>query len=395
MTTGGVQEFRVRLGIVGACGRGGSFRAACESIPGLTVQAVCDTDRERLPSAAQSLGAQEQYTCYEEMLSRAQIDAVLVGTPMPLHVPQAIQALDLGLHVLSEVPAGVTVEECERLTAAATSGHGVYMMAENYLFSRTVMLVAEIARKGLFGEIYYAEGEYIHELKALNEITPWRRKWQTGIDGNTYPTHSLGPLLQWMAGDRVTHVCCAGSGRHYQDPRGVRYENQDTTVTLCRMKSGGLVKLRLDMLSTRPHIMNAYQLQGVDGAFESSRAAGEPDRVWLKAYSDDPNRWMDLRELETDHLPPAWREAGQVAGRSGHGGGDYFVLQEFVDSLRNGRAPLVGIHEAMDMTLPGLASQKSVLAGGQWFEVPDSRDWVTAAAAEKGVVEPNGGSYSR
>jgi len=74
------------------------------------------------------------------------------------------------------------------------------MMAENYTYMLPNVIVKELVRRGLFGSVYYAEGEYIHELKGLNEITTWRRKWQTGIDGVTYGTHSLGPILQWMAG---------------------------------------------------------------------------------------------------------------------------------------------------------------------------------------------------
>ncbi len=42
------------------------------------------------------------------------------------------------------------------------------------------MLVRQLVRKGFFGEVYFGQGEYIHELKALNEQTPWRRRWQTG-----------------------------------------------------------------------------------------------------------------------------------------------------------------------------------------------------------------------
>jgi len=58
----------------------------------------------------------------------------------------------------------------------------------------------------------------------------WRRKWQTGINGVTYGTHSLGPILQWMPGDRVVSVCCAGSGHHYRDPRGAEYEMEDSVT---------------------------------------------------------------------------------------------------------------------------------------------------------------------
>lgn len=47
----------------------------------------------------------------------------------------------------------------------------------------------------------------------------------------------------------------------------------------------------------------------------------------------------------------------------------------FVDAICGRRLPATGIHEAMDMTLPGLVSQESIRRGGAWLSVPDSRDW--------------------
>jgi predicted dehydrogenase len=312
------------------------------------------------------------------MLERSNLDAVLIGTPMPFHVPQSVAALSRNIHVLSEVPAGVNIEECRELVHAVARSNATYMMAENYIYFRSNIIVRELVRQGLFGTTYYAEGEYVHELKELNEITKWRRKWQTGINGNTYPTHSLGPLLQWMSGDRVVAVTCVGSGHHYTDPRGDHYENEDTTITLCKMRRGGLAKLRLDMLSDRPHGMNTYQLQGTDGAYESARAPGEADRIWLRVLGHDRNQWTDLKTLEADYLPAWYTEGLENARRTGHGGGDYFEMVEFADALLNNRPPALDIHAAMDMTLPGLVSQQSILEGGRWLDVPDSRDWEVA-----------------
>ena len=58
-----------------------------------------------------------------------------------------------------------------------------------------------------------------------------------------------------------------------------------------------------------------------------------------------------------------------------HSGGDYFEGMDLVDAVQGRKPPTVGIHEAMDMTLPGLVSQKSIRRGGEWLEVPDSRAW--------------------
>ena len=251
------------------------------------------------------------------MLDRSDVDAVVIGTPMQFHASQAVAALERGVHVLSEVTAGVSLEECEALVRACRESSATYMMAENYTYRRPNQIVKEMVRRGEFGKTYYAEGEYLHEVKGLNEITTWRRRWQTGVDGVTYGTHSLGPILQWMPGDRVERVCAAGSGRNHVDPRGDAYENQSSSVMLCQMRSGGLVKIRLDMLSDRPHAMTNYQLQGTDGCYESSRAPGEPGRVWLRSrdtanagagpYEGVHRDWRDLDELAEEFLPESWR----------------------------------------------------------------------------------------
>ena len=365
----------INIGIVGACGRGAGFKTACDALGCVRIHAVCDVNKENLPGAAEQLGACEQYCDCDEMLSQSQLDAVIIGTPMHLHVPQAIAALDRNVHVLSEVPASVSVEESRRLVEACRRSSATYMMAENYTYIRSNAIVRELVRRGLFGTPYYAEGEYIHELKWLNEVTKWRRKWQTGVAGITYGTHSLGPIMQWMPGDRVVRVCCAGGGHHFTDPRGDEYENDESTVMLCQMQSGGLVKIRVDMLSDRPHSMTNYQLQGTDGCYESARAHGERNRIWLRSKCKDMGQWMDISELEDEFLPEMWRREEEKAANAGHGGGDYFEILDFVDAIQGKRPAEIGIDTAMDMTLPGLFSQQSILEDGRWIDVPDSRDW--------------------
>ena len=161
---------KLNLGIVGACGRGASFKAACDALPQVSVHAVCDSNADELTAARERLGAREQYTDYETMLEKSDLDAVIIGTPMHCHVPMAMAALQRHRHVLSEVTAGVALEECRQLVVACQHSRGIYMMAENYTYMRPNVIVRELVRRGLFGTPYYAEGEYIHELKELNAI---------------------------------------------------------------------------------------------------------------------------------------------------------------------------------------------------------------------------------
>lgn len=366
---------KINIGIVGAVGRGGSFRRSVEVIPKLRLHAVCDVNRDGLDKAASDLGVTGKYTDYIEMLEKSGVDAVIVGTPMPLHIPQSIEAIRRGIHVISEVPAAVNIEECRDLVMACKQSKALYMMAENYTYMEANQVVKEMVRRGEFGKTYYAEGEYIHELKGLNEVTKWRRKWQTGVNGITYGTHSLGPILQWFPGERVVSVCGAGSGHHYKDPRGNFYENEESCVMLCKTTWGGLIKIRVDMLSDRPHAMTNYQLQGVDGCYESARGGpGDINKIWLRSKGE-VHKWLNLTDIAGDYTPENWVKFRELAQKAGHGGGDLLELMDFVDAIEGVRPCPIGIHEAMDMTLPGLVSQQSIACGGQWLPVPDSRFW--------------------
>lgn len=366
---------RLNVGVIGAAGRGGRLLRVQEGLD-VDVRAVCDTRAEPLADVQRELGAERSFTDYRDMLDEVRLDAVIVGTPMPFHAEHSIAALERGVSVVSEVPAAVSVDECRRLVAACRASAGTYMMAENYICMRQNQIVKEIAAAGLFGTVYFGDGEYLHELRGApqHNPTPWRRRWQQGINGITYGTHSLGPLLSWMPGDRVAQVSCAGTGHHYLDHDGRQYEAEDSSVMLGKMRSGGLVKVRVDMLSDRPHAMHNYQLQGTDGCYESARAEGERGRIWVRARSSG-TEWRDLEDLAEEFLPESWRVWGEAARGSGHGGGDLIQLLDFVNAVRDGTEPELGIDAAMDMTLPGLVSQQSIEQDGAWLDVPDSRDW--------------------
>jgi predicted dehydrogenase len=112
-------------------------------------------------------------------LNAGSVDAVIVATPRHLHAPMSIAALERRTHVLSKVLAAVNMQEAERLALSADLA--IYAMAENYLFTRENRMIRAFASAGLFGTPSYGRGEYLHELKELNERTPWRRTWQTGI----------------------------------------------------------------------------------------------------------------------------------------------------------------------------------------------------------------------
>ena len=130
---------------------------------------------------------------------------------------------------------------------------------------------------------------------------------------------------------------------------------------LCKMASGGLVKIRVDMLSERPHSMSNYSLQGTKGSYESARSKGERPKVWLESVCEDANSWMDLMDLEAEHMPEIWRNPTEAAQRAGHGGGDYGLMQAFVAAVaaKDPGRILSGPQETLETHLSVFAAERS------------------------------------
>jgi predicted dehydrogenase len=376
---------KIRIGIAGAP-RGRSFLAGLAAYGDRAeIRAVYEPD----PAARQKFAADtgvDTPASYADLLTG--VDAVILASPQHHHAPQAIMALDACVHVLSEVPAAVSLEQAQGLLTAVRRSGAHYMIAENYCFSPANLTIKEMARAGLFGDLYFGEGEYLHEMKSwhtdANGRPTWRYHWQVGRAGITYPTHSLGPLLWWFQ-DRVVAVSCSGTGRH-TDPE---HEIDDTVLMLARTAHGALLKIRLDLLSNRPHLMNYYSVQGTAGAYEAARVAGAPNHVYLlgqsPASAGEEAQWEPLDAYTEKFLPERYR---QVAAGAGHGGTDTWPVRDFLDAVVADRTPELDIYAALDMTLPGLVSEDSFYEHGAWRAVPNPRLWAAGVGAEPGREYP-------
>ncbi len=365
-------------------------KRALAALPGLraagaVVCAVCETDPQQLARMGEACGLPEsrRLSDYADVLC-SEADAVVVGTPMHLHAPQAIAALEAGRHVMSAVTAAVSLDQCRALAAACerARAHGlVYMMDENACFRRHTVLIRSLVRRGAFGDVYYAEGEYLHDVKHLHHgpdgAPTWRSTWQVGRNGCTYGTHSLGPILQWLQGtstgypDPIASVSCLGSGRH-TDPE---HAMEDTVVMLCKLASGRLARVRVDMLSNRPQAVSNYTLQGTEGAYESQRASGERHRVWLSTRRE--RSWQELDDF-ADDLPEWYRTLASQATEGGHGGGDFFTAWWFAQACLGIREVPITPEAALNWTAAGLVSQDSIRQGGMPLPVPG---WAELARA--------------
>ncbi len=368
----------IKVGIAG--GRGISTVMGLRALPDVEITAYCNLDEDVLKQGAEMLGGDvKTYRIFDDMLE-SDIDAVVIATPMQCHVPQAIAALEAGKHVLSEVTAGVSMDELWWLCESVEKYKGIYMLAENYIYTPQVQMVKEMVKAGLFGEPYYAECMYLHNIDGLfvygNGKTSWRSYWQCGKRGNFYPTHSLGPAMTWLYDDRITEISTFSPG--IRNDIGLKQDSG--TTTMCRTEKGRLIELRTDCLSPRPHNMTHYLLQGTKGIFQSNSGLNDNDKVSFEG-PDNPHSNMQWELLDNykDYLPERYKKATEEQNKSGHGGGDFFIVEDFINAIRTGVQPEIDVYKACEWTAVGLLSALSVTNNGKTIEVPHFRPNVADA----------------
>jgi len=370
---------QVKFGIIGGghrgvgTSRGDSFARALAAV-GAPVTAFYDIVEDNARRAADAVPGARPFTDWEAFLDSG-IEAVVIASPVHCHAEQAVACLERGLHVLSEVTAASNLEDARKLVQAARRSSARYMLAENYRYLDEVELVRRLQDASRFGEVYFAEGAYVHDCKDLwrnrDGSLTWRGKGLLGV----YCTHSLGPVL-YLLEDRVASVSSLANPSELYDPD---VHQQGNHVMLMRTVKGRTVLVRVDHLSSRPHDMTYYSLQGNRGAYRATRAESRQALVWL-ADEHEPSRvgggcsWHPLSDYAGKYIPERLA-VGPEARRGGHGTSEYWMLLDFLKSIREGTPPPIDVHTALDYTLPGVLAAQSAAEGGTTLAVPDSRDW--------------------
>jgi|TARA_B110000902_G_scaffold104904_1_gene123955 predicted dehydrogenase len=381
----------VRVGFIGVGQRGsGHVKHYCH-LEGVEIKAICDTqqkviDRSLKYVVGQGFAKPDVYTgsehAYREMLARQDIDIVIISTPWKWHTPMSVETMESGKHAFVEVPAATTLEECWQLVNTAERTQKNCMMMENVNYGRDELMVLNMVRQGLFGELLHGEAAYIHDLrsqmKEIDEKTgSWRTGWHTKRNGNLYPTHGLGPVSQYMninRGDRFDYVSSMSSpslGRkaYAQREFPVGHErNQlnfiagDMNTSIIKTVNGRSIMVQHDTTSPRPYTRHNL-IQGTNGTFAgfpnriaiekrpskitsaydkeyqqqmdewnaSDKKGWEPAKSSYHGWDQDMDKWYDAY----DH--PLYVRMGEEAKRNGgHGGMDFLMMYRIVYCLRNG-----------------------------------------------------------
>ena len=147
---------QVRLGIIGIGNMGsGHCRTILEGqVPDIRIAAVADLRESRRQWAKENLP--EEVRIFEDgdaLIESGVCDAVLIAVPHYDHPRLVISALQHGLHVLCEKPAGVYTKQVREMNEAAEKSDKVFAMMFNQRTNCVYGKMHEIVRSGEYGQI--------------------------------------------------------------------------------------------------------------------------------------------------------------------------------------------------------------------------------------------------
>lgn len=363
-----VSEYPVRIGIIG--GRF-SMGFPFEKHPDCVVAAVAERDPQRRKQLAERHPRAQVYEEMDDLLADAAINAVGLYTFAPGHGPEAVRVLEAGKHLLSAVPACITLEEAERLIEAKERTGLTYMMAETSCYRAPAMAAREWHAQGLFGRLFHSNTEYCHPLahhsakgKAERDMLWWHEgkpTWRFCFPPALYPTHSTAFVIH-VTGEPFTEVSCFG-WMDEDDPdrtSGISPygDNRGTFVCLLRGRDGHLSTMKLDRSGT---VMGERaELFGTQlSMYMENESTGAP----FALHGPNAEACGPLSNFH-ERLPEPLR------ADSGHGGSHPFIVHEFVSAIVEEREPEVDLYTALNMTVPGIIAHESSQRDGECLKIP-------------------------
>jgi len=312
----------LKAGVIGL-GVGERHLAGYKQIDGVTVKAIADIDPAKLDAVGARQEVAERHTDWRRVVEDPEIDVVSICSHDDAHADQAELALKNGKHVMVEKPVALDRAGAERVMRAwADSGR---ILTSNLILRRSPRFsaVREMVQRGDFGDVFYLEGDYLHQI--LWKIT---EGWRGAMDFYCV-TYGGGihliDLMRWILDAEVTEV--TGMANKVLT-RKSRFAYPDTMVNLLRFDTDAIAKTVTTFGPQRPqlHRLNIY---GDKLSFEN----------------DVPDAWLFTGDGPEDVACMSVPYPGIEK---------FDLLPDFVAAIREGRQPTVSaedVFRVMDICL--------------------------------------------
>ena len=362
------EVLELKIGVIGAGGRGGLSFAAHKPDEGCRIVAICDIRKDIADFYEQHIGKKPDfYEDYRDLLARDDVNAVFVTLPDPFHEEVAVASLAAGKAVYLEKPMAITIEGCDRILETAKHTGSKLYLGHNMRHFPVVLKMKEVIDSGAIGEVKAGWCRHFVSYGGDAFFKDWHaeRKTQTGLLLQK-GAHDID-VLHWLCGGYSRRVVAMGElgvynrVEHKRDPdaygsaaflsdehwpwynqKGVNpfADVEDLSMMLMQLDNGVLASYQ--QCHYTPDCWRNYTVIGAEGRVENFNDSGRATvRVW-------------------NHREDCYREHGDIEHQlypsSGtHGGSDPAIVNEFLRYVR----------EDIPTNTSPVAARYSVAAGYQ------------------------------
>jgi predicted dehydrogenase len=350
------QPKKLKLAFIGTGHRAWAHIQVLKAVPDFEVVALADPTPEFRDKAASLAGAGvKTYSSYEEMLTKEKdIDGVVVVTPNFLHAPATVAALSTGHHVLCEKPMATSVEEANRMLAAAAKAGKTLQIGLQMRYDPLYRKVAEVVQSGQIGQVEYVVSNLFRSdwnPKSWRYTDPksgtstnWRYLSRTA--GSSLMEDGIHELdvLNWMIGNRVTRIYATGGNNVLKDR-----ETIDHAGILVDYENGVKISFEFCLFGQNAGpASRRFALIGTEGNVQVER-----NTITLRKRSGGP-----AKEIPVTDRAPEKIGAQQVGPDQDIG--TYRQYLAFANSIRTGEKPFCNGDTSKEVLKISLLAEKSL-----------------------------------
>jgi len=341
------------IGIIGVGIMGSNIFEALRQAPDLKmeVRAICRTNKQKLEELAKKENVPFATTDYRELVEREDVDIVAIFSPDHLHGEHAVAALKEGKHVICTKPMVTTMKECEEVVSLVRKKKVKFLTAETVRFTDLYMSAKNLLEKGELGEPIFAEALYVHDIRGVLDITPWRLTAPQDflLGGVCHPVD----LVRWLVGDIVElHAYSKKSGTI------PNYPLDDTFSLNLKFENNAIGRvLGAYGVVEPPLALEEYGVYGTKGTLINNILVQEKDGKIIRK-SLPPSRYLKMKQTIAEGKTVAPDEEIR-----GHINEVIRFLRHLQDCIENDKTPNPDAVEGAKTVAVCLAAWKSIKTG--------------------------------
>ena len=168
----------------------------------IDLKVVVDLSEERRDFVKKSYRSVEVSDDIDKVMKNPEIDAVVISTPVASHFELAMQALNAGLHILVEKPMATTVEEIDKIAAAASKQNLTAMVGHTFIYNSAVRYVKKLIDNRELGDIRYIYSQRVNLGRIRTDVDVL---WN-------FAPHDISIIQYWLNNPNAESISVQGHG---------------------------------------------------------------------------------------------------------------------------------------------------------------------------------------